>query len=54
MAAKVTMFALVMLSLVTYAASPNQKIDNQKHVACCEGDPMCSPTHGCPPDGQTK
>ncbi len=54
MAAKVTMFALVMFSLVTYAVSPNHKIDTKTHVACCVGDPMCSPTHGCPPEGSTK
>ena len=55
MTARITMFALVMLSLVTYAVSPNHKTTvAQNHVACCNGDPMCNPVHGCTPNGDIR
>lgn len=55
MAARITMFALVMLSLVTYAATPSKSAQSTKtQVMCCDGDPICSPVHGCPKNGSTK
>lgn len=52
MKTRIAMFALVLLSLVTYAVSPNHKTISQNNAACCEGDPLCNPWHGCTPDGK--